>query len=610
MTRLIPREILFGNPDRTNPGISPDGKRLAYLAPIDGVLNVWAGTVGAEDFAPITKETTRSIAAAFWTWDNQHILYARDSGGDENYHVFLTNVDSQTVVDLTPFEGVQALPLALDKRFPDEVLISMNKDKPQLMDVWKITLSTGNLTKVADNPGFGSWITDHDFKLRAAVAPTSDGGSIVSVRDTEDSPWREVYQTGQADGQTAVLGFSKDGTSLRILTAKDSNAARLIELNLESEETSVVAEDATYDLTGAVIDPDTREIQAVAFIKARQEWRVLDEEVAPDFKAIGDLQPGDFSIVGRDASNRTWLVSFNADNQPLAYWTYDRDSRQGTFLFHHQPALAEYELAEMEPFSLKSRDGLDLHGYLTFPSEQRENLPAVLFVHGGPWGRDVWGFNPTAQWLANRGYLCVQINFRGSTGYGNDFLNAGDKQWGAKMHDDLIDAVDWVIAQGYADRERFAIYGGSYGGYAALAGVTFTPEVFACSVDLVGPSNLKTLIESIPPYWAPIRSNLISRMGDPETEADMLWERSPLSKVDQICRPLLIAQGANDPRVKQAESEQIVAAMRQRGIDHEYLLYPDEGHGFVQPQNNLHFHGAAERFLAQHLGGRYEPEPA
>jgi dipeptidyl aminopeptidase/acylaminoacyl peptidase len=337
------------------------------------------------------------------------------------------------------------------------------------------------------------------------------------------------------------------------------------------------------------------------------DYVVLDPAVADDVAALRALDPGDLTVVGADHADRTWIAAHAADAGPVRYHAYDRESRAATFLFEHQPALSRYPLAAMEPFSFTARDGLTVHGYLTFPPAlERASLPAVLNVHGGPWHRDTWGFNPEAQWLANRGYLSVQVNFRGSTGYGKAFVNAGDRQWGARMHDDLVDAVAWIVEQGYADPGRIGIYGGSYGGYAALVGAAFTPALFRCAVDVVGPSNLKTLIESIPPYWAPMVSLFHTRVGNPETEADFLWERSPLSRVDDIRIPLLIAQGANDPRVKQAESEQIVAALREKGIPHEYLLFEDEGHGFAKPENRLRFYAAAERFLAEHLGGRFE----
>jgi dipeptidyl aminopeptidase/acylaminoacyl peptidase len=312
-------------------------------------------------------------------------------------------------------------------------------------------------------------------------------------------------------------------------------------------------------------------------------------------------------MLSRDLADKTWLIAFTLDTGPVKYYRYDRDTRTGRFLFDSRPVLHRYQLAAMEPFSFPARDGLLIHGYATFPvGGQRSGLPAVVNVHGGPQVRDIWGPDPEAQWMANRGYLCLQVNYRGSTGYGKSFVAAGDREWGAKMHTDLLDAVDYAVAQGWADRDRVAIYGGSYGGYAALVGAAFTPDVFRCAVDIVGPSNLKTLLETIPAYWAPARASLYKRVGNPETDADFLWSRSPLSRAADIRIPLLIAQGANDPRVKQAESEQIVAALKEAGIDYEYMLFPDEGHGFAKPENRLKFYAAAERFLARYMGGRFE----
>jgi dipeptidyl aminopeptidase/acylaminoacyl peptidase len=347
----------------------------------------------------------------------------------------------------------------------------------------------------------------------------------------------------------------------------------------------------------------------VAFTRARREWELLDHALAPDLTAIRELDSGDFDLHSRSHDDGTWIIEFIDDNAPVSYWAYDRNTRTGRLLFHTRPALTRYTLAEMRPIQFAARDGLTVHGYLTAPVHvDGQTLPLVLNVHGGPWHRDVWGYDPESQWFANRGYACLQVNFRGSTGYGKRFLNAGNREWGGAMHDDLIDAVEWVVDQGVADPKRIAIYGGSYGGYAALAGATFTPDVFCCAVDIVGPSNLITFIETIPPYWSSYLAMLHDRVGNPETEADALIARSPLTHVDRIKIPMLIAQGANDPRVKQSESEQIVAIMEEKGIDHEYMLFPDEGHGFAKPENRLRFYAAAEKFLAKHLGGRFEGE--
>ena len=609
---LVPREVLLGNPERVAPRISPDGRQLAWMAPEEGVLNVWIRTVGSDDDRAITHDRERGVQGFFWAPDGRRILYVRDAGGDENWRLFDVHIESGTSRDLTPFDGVQAQVEHVDKKFPRSILIGMNKDNPELHDVYRLDLESGELEKIVDNPGYIGFVTDLQQQVRAAAAPTPDGGMILLVRDSiePDAEWRPVLQVGQEDALTSEpVAFSEDGKRLLLITSEGANTAQLEWMDLASGERSVIAGDERYDVSAVRTHPDTNEPQVVLIVKARNELVVLDESVRADVEGITALDEGDWWFQNADHADRTWLVAFTLDDGPVRYWAWDRDAKQGTFLFEHRPELSRYQLAKVEPFSYTSRDGLEIEGYLTFPlGVERSNLPTVLNVHGGPWHRDQWGFGPEAQLFANRGYLCVQVNFRGSTGYGKDFLNAGNKQWGAAMHDDLVDAVNHVVEQGYADPDRIAIYGGSYGGYAALVGATFTPDLFRCAVDIVGPSSLKTLIESIPPYWAPLVAQFHTRVGNPETEEEFLWSRSPLSKVDEIKIPMLIAQGANDPRVKQAEAEQIVAAMKEKGIPHEYLLFPDEGHGFVKPENRLRFYAVAERFLAEHLGGRAEPE--
>jgi len=610
---LVPREVLFGNPDKVQPRISPDGRRLAYIAPRDGVLNVWVGEIGAAEdgFRVVTDDTERGIRAFFWAQDNAHLLYVQDAGGDENWRLYDVELASGAIRDLTPYENVQAQVIAEEKRYPTELLVGLNKENPQLHDVYHLDLETGELEMVLKNPGIVGLVADPELRVRAGLQPRPDGGmNLVGRRPGATAEEWEVFLEVDSDDAlgTAPIGFTADGNSLYLLSSVDANASRLLRVDLASGVATVLAEDPQYDVSSVMSNPDTKEIQMVSFAKARTENVVLDASIAADMEAIAAIQPGDFSFLGRDHADRTWLIAFTVDDGPVAYYAWDRESRQATFLFHHQPALSQYTLSHMEPFSFTARDGLEIHGYLTFPpGVERRDLPAVLMVHGGPWARDTWGFNAEAQWLANRGYVCVQVNFRGSTGYGKAFVNAGNKQWAAAMHDDLVDAVGYVVGQGWVDRKRVAISGGSYGGYAALVGATFTPDVFCCAVDVVGPSNLQTLIESIPPYWAPIVAQFHERVGNPETEADLLWSRSPLSKVDEIKIPILVAQGANDPRVKQAESEQIVNAMREKGIDHAYLLFGDEGHGFAKPENRMRFFQVAEQFLARHLGGRFEP---
>jgi dipeptidyl aminopeptidase/acylaminoacyl peptidase len=407
------------------------------------------------------------------------------------------------------------------------------------------------------------------------------------------------------------MGFTRDGERIYLLDSRDANTARLVRLDLASDRPTVLAEDPRYDVSGVVLHPDTRDVQLVGFSRARHEWTVLDPAVAADVAAIRSLSPGDFAIVDRTHADDTWVVAFTRDTDGVSYWRYERTGHRGRLLFATRPDLSRHTLAEMRPIAFTARDGLKIEGYLTLPpGVPPRDLPLVLDVHGGPWHRDEWGYDPESQWLANRGYACLQVNFRGSTGYGKEFLNAGNREWGGKMHDDLVDAVEWAVGRGIADRSRLAIYGGSYGGYAALVGATFTPDLFRCAVAIVGPSNLITFIETIPPYWSTFLSMLHERVGNPATEAEFLRSRSPLTHVDRIRIPMLIAQGANDPRVKRSESEQIVAAMKAKGIPHEYLVFDDEGHGFAKPENRLTFYAVAERFLAEHLGGRAEPAEA
>ena len=544
------------------------------------------------------RAATRTGASTPWTWE--------DSGESEG------GAEPGEARDLTPFPEVQAQLLDKSRRFPGELLVGLNKRDPQVHDVYRLALDTGELTLVAENPGnVAGWVPDADFRVRGALAATPEGGFDLLFREDEEDDWEKLLGWGREDSlNSSPLGFSGDGRRLHLADSRGANAARLVDLDPATGETEVLAEDPEYDVSGALIHPDTHEVQAAAFTRARTEWTVLDASIEKDFEAIRALHPGDFQIYDRDRADEQWVVGFDRDDGSAAFYTYDRTTGSGTYLFDARPGLADYTLARMEPVSFTSRDGLTVHGYLTLPpGGGREGLPVVLNVHGGPWARDTWGYDPEAQWFANRGYACLQVNYRGSTGYGKAFLNAGNREWGGKMHDDLVDAVEWAVGEGIADPERVAIYGGSYGGYAALVGATFTPDVFRCAVDIVGPSSLITLIESIPPYWSSFRSTFYERVGNPETEEDFLKSRSPLFYVDRIRIPMLIAQGANDPRVRQAEAEQVVAAMKERDLDYEYLLFEDEGHGFARPENRLKFYAAAERFLAKHLGGRHEASP-
>jgi dipeptidyl aminopeptidase/acylaminoacyl peptidase len=609
---LIPIDVLFGNPERLAPHLSPDGRRLAYLAPDEGVMNVWVGTLGSDDFVPVTRDRLRGIQLYSWANDNRHVVYLQDSAGDENWRLHTVDLDSGEVTDRTPLDGVQARILGGSERAPDELLVGLNRDDLRYHDVYRLTLSTGELVKEVVNPGFDSWLIDRDLVVRGATRPRDDGGIQYLRRDGDE--WNVLIDVDPDDyvlNVTSDLGFSGDGTRLFLISAQGSDKGRLIAVDFASGKTEELASDESNDIYIAAMSrtcfaPDTHEPRLVPIMRDRLEYVVRDESIRADVDAARSQVGGDAWFMGRDLADERWLVLDMRDDASARYCLYERATKTLTVLFENQPALSKFTLANIEPFSFASRDGLTVHAYATFPpGAERKDLPCVLHVHGGPWGaRHLWGYNPIAQWIANRGYACIEVDYRGSGGYGKAFLNASAQEWAGKMHDDLLDGLEHAIAQGWIDRKRMAIFGGSYGGYAALVGATFTPDVFTCAIDYVGPSNLITLLKSVPPYWFAVAKQFEKLLGHPDRDKDFLWERSPLSRVDQITIPVLIAQGANDPRVKQAESEQIVAAMKERGLEYEYMLFTDEGHGFVRPENREKFHLASERFLAKHLGGR------
>ncbi len=609
---LIPRDVLFGNPEKSAPQLSPDGKFIAYLrSDKKNVLQVWVRTTvpppGEENDKPVTGDPKRGIRQFFWAQDGKHLLYLQDTGGDENFHLFAVDIETKKARELTPYKGVRVQGVETDKKHPNEILVGLNKKNPAMFDMHRIKLDTGEVTLDTENPGLAvAFAVDAKFQVRGVTVAKPAGGYELKVKG-DDGKWATVKEIGE-DDQGAIAAFGADNTTVWAIHNVGANASRLIKMDLKAGKEEVIAGDPDYDVSGAVIDEDKRIPLAVSFTKARTEWKVLDESVKDDFAALAKLHAGDFAVASRTADGQLWLVSYNVDNGPAAYYLYDRKEKKGKLLFVNIPKLADAKLAAMEPVSFDSRDGLKLHGYLTKPlGVEAKNLPTVLLVHGGPWARDSWGYSPMPQWLANRGYAVLQLSFRGSTGYGKKFLNAGNREWAGKMHDDLLDGVKWLTDKGISDPKKVAIMGGSYGGYATLVGLSFTPEVFAYGVDIVGPSNINTLLKTIPPYWAPMKAMFAKRVGDIEKDADFLEKRSPLYRADQITKPLLIGQGANDPRVKQAESDQIVKAMRDKKLAVEYVVYPDEGHGFVRPENRLHFFALTEQFLAKHLGGRAEP---
>jgi len=603
---LVPRSVLFGNPERSAPAISPDGSLLAYLAPDQGVLNVWVRTLGKTDDRVVTSDRKRGIRNFEWQYDSRNILYAQDKDGDENWHVYQTNIASKQTKDLTPFEKSRADLLSFEPGYPDTVLIQSNQRDAKVFDVYRMKLKTGEMTLDTQNPGdVQGWTADHDLQIRAAQVTTDDGGTLIRVRADVKSPWRELIKWGPEETLGNVVNFTPDNKSLWIITSLDANAARLISVDLATGKRTVVAEDPHFDVADTVEQPKNHQLQAIVFLRERRDFQIVDQDLQADFDALHKVRDADISNISRDLKDDKWIVTFEGDDSPVYYYVYDRATKNATMLFSNRPALEKYKLAKVQPIEYTARDGMKIYGYLTTPAgADAKNLPMVVFPHGGPWGRDLWGYDPYAQWLANRGYAVLQPNFRASTGYGKQYLNAGDRQWAGAMHTDLLDGKDWVVQKGIADSKKVCIMGGSYGGYATLAGVAFSPDAFTCGVDIVGPSNLNTLLKTIPPYWSTFLAIFHKRMGADE---EFLKSQSPLFKADQIKVPLLIGQGKNDPRVNQAESDQIVAAMRKNGKPVEYYVFPDEGHGFARPENRMAFNAASEEFLAKYLGGRFEP---
>lgn len=610
-TGLIPRDLLFGNPVKSSPKIAPQGDHLAYLAPsAKGVMNVFVQTIGKDDATQVTNDTYRGIRAYFWAEDGKHLVYLQDVGGDENFHYYWVDLATKVVRDLTPFQGIKAQNAITDEHFPNEMLVGLNLRDRSVFDMYRIDLTNGGITLDTLNPGdVVGWFTDPKFQLRGAVASHPDGSTSLRIRDSKDAEWKTIIKWPFGDDGGPV-DFTADGKKLFVTTTLGSDTSRLVLVDAsDGKELETIASNSKCDVGGVIVHPDTHKLQAVGFNYLKNEWTILDDSIKPDFSAIAQVRRGEYYLVSRDKADKNWIIAFQSDDMPVAWYAWNRETKKATFLFANQPDLEKFQLPKMEPVLFKARDGVELVSYLTIPAgKEAKNLPLVLNVHGGPWARDTWGFDPESIWFADRGYATLQVNFRGSTGLGKKFLNLGDGQWGVgTMQHDLTDAVQWAIKQGIADPKKVCIYGGSYGGYATLAGLTFTPDLYTCGVDIVGPSNIKTLLASIPPYWAPLRSLFLLRIGDVDKDEALNRRISPLFHADKIKVPLIIAQGANDPRVNIREANQMVEALRGRKIPVTYIVYPDEGHGFGRPQNRLDFYGRIEEFLAQHLGGKAEP---
>jgi dipeptidyl aminopeptidase/acylaminoacyl peptidase len=617
---LIPREILFGNPERSNPQISPDGKYLAYLAPDkDNVVQLWIRPLNGTNKKRLTDEKKRGILHYTWSYDGEHLLFAQDNEGDENWQIHAIDVASGAIRNLTPYKGVQSLLVSMDPYFPRDLLVAMNLRNRSFHDVYRVNVRSGETQMVNRNGGRQLWWAA-DALLTVRISTTL---GAISVRDTAKTPWR-LLRRWQPGEPAKFIGLSRDGATFYMCGSPDGDTGALLAVDVASGKETVIAQDPKYDMEDVFVHPFTRAIQAVSFYREKLEWQVLDSGVAGDFAVLAKLHKGEFTVVHppyyspmlpssslgrRDLEDKTWIVSYETDDRSIDHYAYDRSSKSATLLFRERPKLESLRLASVQPISYESRDGLTIHGYLTLPvGVPAKNLPAVLLVHGGPWSRDRWGYSEALQWLANRGYAVLQVNYRGSTGYGRKFVAAGFKEWGGKMHDDLVDGVHWLVQEGIADPKRIAIMGASYGGYATLVGLTFTPDLFAAGVSRVGISSLISQNENAPAYWKPWAPRWAMYVGDPKTEQELLKSRSPIFFVDRIKAPLLIAHGRNDVRVVAGESEQMVEAMRNANKAVEYVVYGDEGHRMVRAENRLHFYAKAEEFLAKHLGGRFEPE--
>jgi len=614
-TEVIPRDVLFDNPEYASPMLSPDGKLLAYLRPdADGVLNVWCRTVGGSDDRVVTADKYRGIRQAFWAEDSTTLLFMQDDAGDENFHLFAIDATQPSAVarDLTPFPGAKAQNVVTNKRFPDTVLVGVNKRNPAMFDMYRCSLATGELTLDTENPGdvLGWGTEDESFEVREAVVMNqADSSTTVKVRGSASEEWRELIHFPYGE-EGNMIDFSQDGKSALVLSSLGRETTALQRLDVATGKVlETIAASDKCNCGGILLDDDSKEVRVVSFNYARTERTWFDKELEADFNKLQEAAPtgAEVTLASKSRDESLWVVSYRRDDGPTEYVTYEKATGTIKPLFVSAPALLPYTFARMEDVRIKARDGLELVAYLT-RSDDEKPTPLVLLVHGGPWARDFWGFNAAAQWMANRGYAVLQVNYRGSSGYSKSFLHKGDKQWGVgSMQHDLSDAVKWAVEQGIALEDKVCIYGGSYGGYACLAGLTFTPELYACGVDIVGPSNIKTLLDSIPPYWGPLRNDMLLKIGDVDEDTAFNEKISPLFHVDSIRAPLLIGQGANDPRVKQAEADQIAFSMDAKGIPVEYVLYPDEGHGFARPANRIDFNGRVEAFLEEHLGGRAEP---
>ncbi len=599
--KLIPLRDFFKNPEKSRFQVSPDGSCISFMQPYQGRMNVFVQPRGGGDAVRITSETERDVAGYFWKGRGR-IVFRKDFKGDENFHVVSVDADGKNLVDLTPFEKVRANIIDDRPDHDDEIIIAMNKRNPEVFDAYRVDLNTKQLTLIAENPGnVTGWVTDHSGRIRLALV-TDGVNSSVLHRPDEHTPFTAVITTSFKE-EIAPLFFDFDDKLLFASSNINRDKAAIVRVDpATAKEESVIFQHPEVDVLGLAWSHKRKVYTEAQFVTSKRQRKIFDAETQTIYADLERQLSGyEIDLQSHNRDETVFVVAAWSDRTQGVRYLYDAASQTLSKLAEIAPWLPEVDLAEMKPITYQARDGLTIHGYLTLPQGGGKNLPLIVNPHGGPWARDGWGFNPETQFLANRGYAVLQMNFRGSTGYGRAFWEAGFKQWGKTMQDDVTDGVRHVIAQGIADPKRVCIYGISYGGYCALAGLAFTPELYCCGVDYVGVSNLFTFLKTIPPYWKPMLDMFYEMVGHPETDKDLLAEGSPVMHADKIRVPLLIAQGAQDPRVNIDESNQMVAALAKRGIAVEYLVKENEGHGFANEENRFEFYEAMERFLKKHL---------
>lgn len=600
--REIPLKDFFKNPEKTGYQISPDGNYFSFLAPWENRLNVFVQKVGSDDAVRVTSAKERDITGYFWKGNNK-IMYLQDKAGDENFKLYSVNKDGSNLKLLSPEDKVRTEIVDDLEEIDDYMLVSMNERNPQAFDVYRINVNTGEKKMIAENPGnIMGWITDHEGKLRVATA--SDGvNSVLLYRETENDPFKEVLVTNFREGVDPLF-FTFDNKFLYASSNLGRDKSAIVKFDIANgKEMEMLYEHPDVDVSGLSYSKKRKVLTTISYVKEKREMKFLDPEVEKRYSRLkNELGEYEVVITGVNKNEDKFLVRTYSDRSLGSYYFYDLNSDKLSKIAEVSPWINEKELAVMKPISYTSRDGLTINGYLTLPvGVEPKNLPVVMNVHGGPWARDNWGYNPEVQFLANRGFAVLQVNFRGSTGYGRKFWEASFREWGKKMQDDVSDGVKWLVSQGIADPKKVGIYGGSYGGYATLAGLAFTPELYACGVDYVGVSNLFTFMKTIPPYWEPFRKMMYEMVGNPEVDSTLFVSASPVFHADKIIAPLFVAQGKMDPRVNIAESDQMVEAMKKRGVEVEYLVKDNEGHGFRNQENRFDFYGAMEKFLSKHL---------